>query len=378
MNKTSNRGKCVSKKTKMLLIARTGGRCQFKGCNKNLFIEEFTLKEFNSSNVAHIVASSPDGPRGNDDSYDLSDNIDNLMLLCPEHHNMIDKYPDKYPTEYLVEMKVEQELKVAKLLDEMYFPESEIIAFEAKIKNIDDVSVDAKLACEAMRLKGYKPAFTNKRVIKIDSSYDYKDSEYWKDVNHTLDQKFQSTIEGIISSEPNKRFSIFPLAPIPLIIKLGYLFGDKKTIDIYQKFREPNSWSWQSESETNKFEVRKITRNYNKKIAVILSVSSVIDIDRIVEVDDFGIVYHLRAKECSVNAIKSLKDLECFWKKCLEMLDTIKNNDSVNEISLFPAIPVSAAFMVGNKYMKGIHPKIRIYDDYKGFFETLVIGGNDD
>ena len=60
------------------------------------------------------------------------------------------------------------------------------------------------------------------------------------------------------------------------------------------------------------------------------------------------------------------------------MLDTIKNNDSVNKISLFPAIPVSVAFMVGNKYMKGIHPKIRIYDDYKGFFETLVIGGNDD
>ena len=378
MNETNKRGKNPSVKTKMLLIARTGGRCQFKGCNNNLFIDEFTLKEFNSSNVAHIVASSPDGPRGNNDSYKLSDNIDNLMLLCPEHHSMIDKYPEQYPTEDLVEMKTEQELKVAKLLDEMDFPESEIIAFEAKIKNIDDVSVDTKLACEAMRLKGYKPAFTNKRVIKIDSSYDYKDPEYWKYVDHTLEQKFQSTIEGIISSEPNKRFSIFPLAPIPLIIKLGYLFGDKKTIDIYQKFREPDSWSWQSENETNKFEVRKITRNDNKKIAVILSVSSMIDINRINKVDDFGIVYHLQAKECGVNAIKSLKDLECFWQKYLEMLDTIKNIDSINEISLFFAIPVSAAFMVGNKFMKRIHPKIRIYDDYDGFFETLAIGDNDD
>lgn len=378
MNKTNKRGKNPSEKTKMLLIARTGGRCQFKGCNKNLFIDEFTLKEFNSSNVAHIVASSPDGPRGNDDSYKLSDNIDNLMLLCPEHHSMIDKYPEQYPPEDLVEMKAEQELRVAKLLDEMYFPESEIIAFEAKIKNIDDVSVDTKLACEAMRLKGYKPAFTNKRVIKIDSSYDYKDSKYWEDVNRSLKYKFQSTIEGIISSEPNKRFSIFPLAPIPLIIKLGYLFGDKKTIDIYQKFREPNSWSWQSEGETNKFEVRKITRNENNKIAIILSVSSMIDINRIIKVDNFGIVYHLQAEECSVNAIKSLQDLECFWQKYLEMLDIIKNSDSVNEISLFPAIPVSVAFMVGNKYMKGIYPKIRIYDDCDGFFETLVIGGNDD
>ncbi|MDD7776428.1 MAG: HNH endonuclease [Solobacterium sp.] len=378
MNKTSNRGKRTSEKTKMLLIARAGGRCQFKGCNRDLFIDEFTLEKFNFSNMAHIIASSPNGPRGNDDSHKLSDDIDNLMLLCPEHHNMIDKYPEKYPTEKLVEMKTEQELKVAKLLDEMYFPESEIIAFEAKIKNIDDVSVDTKLACEAMRQKGYKPAITNKRAIKIDSSYGYKSPDYWKDVNHALEQKFHSTIEGVFSSEPNTMFSVFPLAPIPLIIKFGYLFGDKKTIDIYQKFREPNSWSWQSEDETNKFEVRKITRNDNKKIAVILSVSSVIDIDRIVEVDDFGIVYHLQAKECSVNAIKSLKDLECFWLEYLNLLDEIKNNDKVLEFSLFPAVPVSAAFMVGSKYMKGIHPKIRIYDDYKGFFETLVIGGNND
>ena len=77
MNKTSNRGKRTSEKTKMLLIARAGGRCQFKGCNRDLFIDEFTLEKFNFSNMAHIIASSPNGPRGNDDSHKLSDDLDN-------------------------------------------------------------------------------------------------------------------------------------------------------------------------------------------------------------------------------------------------------------------------------------------------------------
>ena len=60
--KKSNRGKDPDALTLMMLCARSAGRCQFRGCNKVLFRDGITLEEFNNSNVAHIVASSPDGP----------------------------------------------------------------------------------------------------------------------------------------------------------------------------------------------------------------------------------------------------------------------------------------------------------------------------
>ena len=57
----SNRGKSPSSLTKWLLIARTAGRCQI--CNKFLLTDQFTMIDNDNSNMAHIVASSPDGPR---------------------------------------------------------------------------------------------------------------------------------------------------------------------------------------------------------------------------------------------------------------------------------------------------------------------------
>lgn len=66
--------------------------CQFQGCNKRLFYDNISLSEFNNSFVAHIVPASPDGPRGdNIKSYILSDKIENLMLMCSDHHSLIDK-----------------------------------------------------------------------------------------------------------------------------------------------------------------------------------------------------------------------------------------------------------------------------------------------
>ncbi len=100
----------------------SGGRCQFKGCNEKLFIESLTNEELNHSNIAHIVASSPNGPRGSDKSHELSNNLENLMLLCREHHKLVDDYPEKYPSELLISMKKEQEENVSRLLDGMYFP----------------------------------------------------------------------------------------------------------------------------------------------------------------------------------------------------------------------------------------------------------------
>ena len=78
---SKSRGKRPSKETVMKLWVAAGGRCQFEGCNKRLYCDDLTWEEFNRSNVSHIIASSPDGPRGSEDSGIMSDKFENLMLL---------------------------------------------------------------------------------------------------------------------------------------------------------------------------------------------------------------------------------------------------------------------------------------------------------
>lgn len=61
MAKKKGRGHAPSQLTLNMLFANAAGRCQFEGCNKSVLFDELTLKTYNKSNVAHIIASSPGG-----------------------------------------------------------------------------------------------------------------------------------------------------------------------------------------------------------------------------------------------------------------------------------------------------------------------------
>ena len=108
----------------------------------------------------------------------------------------------------------------------------------------------------------------------------------------------------------------------------------------------------------------------------MLSLTSDISEERYEGINNYDSVYRIKAKSIGVDCIKSLKDLSSFWHTYQRVCDEIKNECGKNvEIDLFPAIPVSAAFEVGARYMPNAYPKINIYDECDGFFKTLVLGG---
>lgn len=62
---------------------------------------------------AHIVAEREDGPRGTSPLTDSErDSYDNLILLCPNHHTIIDRDTLAYPIEKLHSIKTAHELWV--------------------------------------------------------------------------------------------------------------------------------------------------------------------------------------------------------------------------------------------------------------------------
>ncbi len=372
----NKRGKNPSALTVHMLCANSAGRCEFEGCNEYIFQDTVTLKKFNKSNVAHIVASSPDGPRGDEvRSYELSDKLENLMLMCKSHHTLIDDRAEEYPEEKLLEMKKKHEDRVRNLIDLMYTPETERVLFTSPIKGKDYTRIETQLTVDAV-LPAYKPASTSAIIIDVRSSYDYKSEEYWLDLENQLTSRYQQRIQNALDFDPNTHFSVFPLAPIPLIIKLGHLFKDKSGIEVFQKTREPNTWSWIDQKATNIFKKEKIIRRKGNKIALLLDLTAEISLDRVTSILDADIIYAIKAKNIGVDSIKSTTDLSEFWHLYQAVCDEVKNIDNVDELSVFPAIPVSAAFEIGRRYMTAIYPKLRIYEDCDGFFETISIGGD--
>lgn len=103
-----------SQKDLRLLYQRSGNRCAFPDYLRVLDAPgSDTDAPVILSDVAQIVAQQPDGPRGH---YPLPlekrDNCDNLMLLCQEHHRLIDQQPHRFTVERLRQMKADHERRI--------------------------------------------------------------------------------------------------------------------------------------------------------------------------------------------------------------------------------------------------------------------------
>ncbi|MDT3443163.1 hypothetical protein [Pseudofrankia sp. BMG5.37] len=68
-----------------------------------------TSRESVVGHEAHIVAQSPTGPRGAQLPLDAIDRLDNLILLCPNDHKIVDDQPGIYPADRLRKIKENHE-----------------------------------------------------------------------------------------------------------------------------------------------------------------------------------------------------------------------------------------------------------------------------
>ncbi len=93
-------------------------RCQFSGCGKDLRRHAATGASNRSSYFAHIIASSPKGPRGDPLLSDQrSADIDNFLLLCDECHRRIDRQdPESFTVDVLRRMRQQSVAEVRRLL----------------------------------------------------------------------------------------------------------------------------------------------------------------------------------------------------------------------------------------------------------------------
>ncbi|HEY5177048.1 MAG TPA: HNH endonuclease signature motif containing protein [Terriglobales bacterium] len=88
----------------------SAGRCSRPGCDE-LCIRFLTDDPTVIGEMAHIIAKSPDGPRGVSDGG--SDTYQNLILLCPTHHTEIDKAaPGTFSADVLLDWKKQHEAEV--------------------------------------------------------------------------------------------------------------------------------------------------------------------------------------------------------------------------------------------------------------------------
>jgi hypothetical protein len=108
----------ISNMARKTLWARSSDLCAFPGCHQQLTedLRDEGSKKIEAAGIplgeeAHIVSGSHDGPRY-DESYPAEkiDTYENLILLCPTHHRLIDKKNGMgFSADTLRRMKADQE-----------------------------------------------------------------------------------------------------------------------------------------------------------------------------------------------------------------------------------------------------------------------------
>ncbi len=83
------------------LFAASGGRCAFPSCQAPLELSNGA----SVAEMAHIRSSVPGGARYDPDQRrDELNGHENLLILCPTHHALVDSDPITYSASVLADM----------------------------------------------------------------------------------------------------------------------------------------------------------------------------------------------------------------------------------------------------------------------------------
>lgn len=368
----------VSNRTRLTLWTRSGGRCQF--CNDPLLGDLLSGKdELNNGYVAHIVAESPGGPRGDPiRSPKLADDVNNLMLLCNAHHRLIDGNDtwQDYPEALLLQMKAAHEARIEIVTGIAPDRASRVLLYSARIGE-HDCPARPDLAKAAMLPERFPDV---REPISLDlPRCDFADHEpeYWAFQPANLRRQFERKVRDQLADGHIKHLSVFAVAPQPLLIELGRLLSDIPAVTVHQLHREPQGWDWRDSCEPPVFETSR-RDGLGKSVALILSLSATVTDDRIEAVLGDAPIWRITVAKPDRDIIQRREHLGRFRETVRRTIDEVKavhGQDAT--IHVFPAMPVSAAVEFGRVWMPKADLPLIVYDENRargGFEPRLTIG----
>jgi hypothetical protein len=373
----------IAASAKVLLATRAGGRCEFAECNKYLFEHPLTLRDGNFSEQAHIVAFSELGPRATDGARPQDINsVDNLMLLCPQCHKLIDDNPDDHPRDQLELYKKHHEDRIKHVTGLGPDMRTTIVQLKAKIGG-SSVDIPASHVYEAVAPR--YPSDRHGHVIDL-TDYEREDrAEYYTLATDKIRKEVARLYDRGMDVEVTRHISLFALAPIPLLVSLGHCLSNKITVDFFQRHRTGEPWKWKSDSPPVEYKHRMVSSGSDPaKVGLILSLSGTINPQHLpMDIDDRFSVYEftLGDQMPAPDFLRQRGDLDRFRVAYREFLaQLVRDHPAVTELHIFPAVPAPIAVVCGHDLLPKVHPCLVIYDNDKaagGFISRLKVNDHD-
>ena len=362
------------------LWARAAGRCEFRGCNELVFLDPLTQKRSNISAISHIVAYSPDGPRGDVfRSKKLEKDITNLILTCRKHGKVIDDHDkvDEYSEELLLEFKREHEDRIRMLTEIREDAQTHVLLVQAPIDG-RDFAIDQTRAFQAV-LPKYPAEETAELIDLCGMALPATTDGFFRLMAESLSDQVRTLLRRRPGKPRIRTLSLFALAPVPLLVHLGRELGDIQQVDLFQKHRRGEGWAWTHDEAAEEF--YEVTRaepdEQDGPLALVLAISSEVNmIQAEAALGTPPVRYAIHANKPGVDFLVSRKRLEVFGYELRSLLADIRRaHGHDRRVHVFAAVPAPVAVELGRS-IKDFDPEFVIYEYDKknrSYFPALTV-----
>lgn len=242
--KISGRGNKFSPSTKRIVMEESHGRCMFSGCGLKLDFDSLTGHRGNFGYMAHNVASSENGPRGILYlSESLSDDPNNVLLLCDVHHRLIDRVAQlDYPANKLVSMRTEHIQLCNKLLNALNYTPIPVYFIPwsvngQSIEQPDPIAISKSLSVVSYRAKHDLAPIDFGVNDSMQNTYEF---------HRRCHEHIENSVNQIKAWANGSSAAVFILGPTFALIGFGAKFGNKSKLMPMLRYRDASSWMWPS------------------------------------------------------------------------------------------------------------------------------------
>ena len=392
LGRSVGRGKAISKETAWKVWADAGGRCMYAGCGMNLA----SIKLYNASArigyLAHIIASDPNGPRGDlIRSHQLSNDPDNIMLMCDAHHRLIDCFAAaEHPADTLFAMRQAHRDLVQHYLDSLAFPRAKAVTLHANLAHIPTYFSDSDLI-GAILATGRSMLPNVTQYVRRTQRDDRRTPEFWVQYlgEHELDiQQLVSSFNGSNAADMDE-LAVFPLHHIATMVLAGRIIGEARAVRVFQYHRHRRTWQWDTKEvpqPAGTFNVAGLAPGPVDEVLLTIELTANLDEEalpaNLLEAVTAGRIpwVRLTTPDPDGACIRHPDDLDQFMQTARRAINHIQDEMRARRVHLIAISPASTVFCFGQMLQAGHHPTYIIYDraDRESpFGEAFSISGHE-
>lgn len=392
LGQTAGRGQDISTKTAWQVWTDAGGRCMFEGCGSNLAHVHLYNAPARIGYLAHIIASDPNGPRGDPVlSHQRSNDPSNIMLMCDGHHRLIDSFaPNEYSANKLFAMRQNHLDLVNRQLQALAYPRAKAITIHADLGNTPTYFPDSAYI-EAILATGRSMQRDVVHHIRRTQRDDRTQPGFWVHYlqEHEIDIQQMVNSFKLNGSQDSDELAIFPLHHTPTLILAGRIIGEARKLQVFQFDRQRGSWRWNPNATpqpADTFRIEDSTTATADEVLLTIELTASVKPETM-PVHLAGAVANgtmpwvrITMANPDGGCIAHPRDLEEFKATARQAIKQVQDEMGAKRVHLIAISPASTLFCFGQMLQAGNHALYTFYDRAAGqatFVEAFTLSGHD-